>query len=46
MSMGLDTSSIYSKFDEHGGELEINYVMKVENAQVSRNVFKVCVKEA
>jgi len=46
MSMGLDTYSIYKKLDEHGGELAINYAMKVENAHVSRNLFEIKIKEA
>ena len=46
MSMGLETNNIRSTLGEHGGDLEIHYVLNLENTQLSRNTFKINVKEA
>lgn len=46
MSMGLETNNIHSTLGEHGGDLEIHYVLNLENSQLSRNTFKINVKEA
>jgi len=46
MTMGVSTSSISSKMDEHGGDLEIRCMIDMENSLVSRNVFKINVREA
>ena len=46
MTMGVDTHSIFSTLDENGGRLEICYAIDVENARVSKNVFKIQIKTA
>ena len=42
--MHIDTRRILFRFDEQGGELEIDYVLDLEHAFVTRNVFRVEVK--
>ena len=43
-TMHIDTRRILFRFDEQGGELEIDYVLDLEHAFVTRNVFRVEVK--
>lgn len=45
-TMGVSTSSISSKMNENGGDLEIRCMIDMENSMVSRNVFKINVREA
>lgn len=45
LTMGVSTSSISSKLDENGGSLEIRCMIDMENSTVSRNVFKINVRE-
>ena len=45
MSVGVETSCVNSVFDEHGGELELRYMLNMENAQLSRNSLFISVKE-
>ena len=44
ITMGVETHSIRNKLDEYGGDLEINYVIDVENKAISRNRFLINVK--
>jgi uncharacterized beta-barrel protein YwiB (DUF1934 family) len=43
--MGLDTQSIVHSMSESGGNLEIHYVIDVDNVTLSRNSLVVNVKE-
>lgn len=44
-TMQMDTHSITQRFDERGGEMEINYVLGLEHAVISRNRFRLNVRE-
>ncbi len=44
LTMGIDTQSIKKDMDENGGDLEIHYVVDVDNVVMSRNAFKINVK--
>ena len=44
-TMGIDTRRIEQRFDEDGGELEIDYVVDMEHAVVTRNIFQISVKQ-
>ena len=45
-TMGVSTNSIKSKMHDSGGELEIRCMIDMENSVISRNVFKINVREA
>ena len=44
-SMGVETHSITSYLDEHGGYLEIKYMVDMVNTVVNRSLFKIYIKE-
>ncbi len=44
MTMGVDTQSITKDMDENGGDLEIHYVIDIDNVILSRNTFKINVR--
>jgi uncharacterized beta-barrel protein YwiB (DUF1934 family) len=44
LTMGIDTQSITQQMNENGGNLEIHYVIDVDNVVMSRNSFKINVK--
>jgi uncharacterized beta-barrel protein YwiB (DUF1934 family) len=44
LMMGIDTQSIRKDMDENGGDLEIHYVIDIDNVVMSRNTFKINVK--
>ncbi|SHH85168.1 Uncharacterized beta-barrel protein YwiB, DUF1934 family [Sporobacter termitidis DSM 10068] len=44
LMMGIDTQSVTHQMDENGGDLEIHYVIDVDNVAMSRNSFKINVK--
>lgn len=44
LTMGVDTQSIVQDMTDDGGELEIHYIIDVDNVAVSRNSFKISVK--
>lgn len=44
LTMGIDTQSITQQLDENGGNLEIHYIIDVDNIVMSRNSFKISVK--
>ena len=44
-TMGIDTRHISRSMDERGGKVEIDYVVDVEHAVVTRNKFQITVKE-
>lgn len=46
LTMGVSTNSIKSKLDDNGGDLEIKCIIDMENSIVSRNIFKINVREA
>lgn len=43
--LGMNTRSIRHSFNEHGGNMEIDYVLDVEHSVVSRNRFYITVTE-
>ena len=43
--MHMDTRRSLFRFNERGGELEIDYVLDLEHAFVTRNLFRIEVKE-
>ena len=45
-SMGVNTRRIHTKLGEHGGDMEIDYIIDVENNVIGRNQFKINVREA
>ena len=44
-TMHMDTRNMNARFNEHGGHMEIDYVLDMEHAFVSRNQFHLTVKE-
>ena len=42
---GTVTSRLRQRFNEHGGQVEIDYVLDMEHAFASRNRFRLTVKE-
>ena len=44
-TMGIDTRKICHNFGEHGGSMEIDYVLDMEHVAVTRNKFKLNVRE-
>ena len=44
-TMGLDTQRIRSRFDRHGGNMEIEYTVDVDQTIVGRNRFYIQVQE-
>lgn len=45
LQMGLDTRRLECALDEHGGSMEIEYDLDFEKSFLSRNTFKIDVKE-
>lgn len=43
--MGVDTRKIAVNFDEHGGEMVIDYVVDMDHAVFGRNKFRINVRE-
>ena len=43
--MGLDTYKLEQTLDENGGEIEIEYDLDLDRAVVSRNRFKINVRD-
>ena len=43
--MQMDTHSITQRFDERGGDMEIDYVLGLEHAVITRNRFRLNVRE-
>ena len=44
-TMAVDTRCVRAELNEHGGELEIDYVVNFDNAAVGRNSFSISVRE-
>ena len=44
-TLGVDTTDISMNFDEHGGNMEINYVVDFQQSVVGHNMFKIKVSE-
>jgi uncharacterized beta-barrel protein YwiB (DUF1934 family) len=44
-TMGVSTNSIKSKMNDSGGDIEIRCMIDMENSVISRNVFKINVRE-
>jgi len=44
-TMGVDTTNISMSFDEHGGNMEIDYVVDFQHSVVGHNMFKIRVSE-
>ena len=45
LTIGLDTRKLDCRLDEHGGDVEIEYALDFEHAPLSRNTFKINVRE-
>ena len=45
LQMGLDTKRLECSLDEHGGSMEIDYDLDFERSFLSRNTFRVDVRE-
>ena len=45
LSVGVETNCVSSSFNEHGGDLELRYMLNMENAQLSRNSLLINVRE-
>ena len=45
ITMGIDTHSIKKDMGDDGGSLEIRYDIQVDNIAVSKNLFKIDIKE-
>ncbi len=45
-TMGMDTRRIRAAFDEHGGNMELDYVLDLEHAVAVRNKFHLKVRES
>ncbi|MDR2357079.1 MAG: DUF1934 domain-containing protein [Oscillospiraceae bacterium] len=46
LTMGLETKSIVKNMDDDGGDLEIRYILDVDNLVASRNKFKINIMPA
>ena len=44
ITMGIDTNGITHELNENGGNLEINYIIDVDNTIVSYNSFQISIK--
>ena len=44
-TMGVDTRSIRQSVNEHGGKVEIDYVVDMEHAVVARNKFSITIQQ-
>lgn len=44
-TMGVDTQTIRTALDEHGGEMEIRYVIDLDHAVIGHNRFKMNIRE-
>ena len=44
-TMGMDTRKVSAVFDEHGGKMELDYVLDLEHAVAVRNKFRLQVRE-
>jgi len=44
-TLGMDTRHIRSRFNEHGGDMELDYVLNLEHAVAIRNKFRIKVTE-
>mgnify|MGYP003591175480 CR=1 FL=1 len=44
-TLGVDTRKINANFDEHGGSMEIDYVVDMDHAVFGRNKFRINVRE-
>lgn len=44
-TMGVNTTNISVAFDEHGGDMEIDYVVDFQHAVVGHNMFRIKVSE-
>ena len=45
MMMGIDTRRIRHNFNENGGDVEIDYITDLAHAYVTKNKFRISVKE-
>ncbi len=44
-NLGIDTREVVHDFDENGGHMELDYVVNMEHAVVTRNKFFISVKQ-
>ena len=44
-TLGVKTSRIRQRFDENGGDLEVDYVMDMEHALVTKNKIKLNIRQ-
>ncbi len=45
-AFGVDTHRVRTSLDEHGGDMEIDYDVELNNTPMGRNFFKINVKES
>ena len=45
-TMGMNTRKLKAEFDEHGGSMELDYVLDLEHAVAVRNKFELRVRES
>ncbi len=45
-TMGVSTRRVNHSLDEHGGDMEIEYLIDLEHTTIGRNSFKINVKES
>lgn len=45
MAIGVNTRSLRSELDEHGGDIEIDYAIEIDHAMAGRSIFRINVKE-
>lgn len=46
MAVGINTRNLDAKMDEHGGTIEIDYMLEIQHAVMGRNRFSIEVRES
>lgn len=44
-TMAVDTKRVFTKLDERGGDMEVDYIINLEHAAVGRNKLRIKVRE-
>lgn len=44
-TMAVDTKRVFTKLDERGGDMEVDYIINLEHAAVGRNKLRINVRE-
>ena len=45
VTMGLDTACIHANLGKHGGDIKLRYALNVDSTPLSRNEFKINIRE-